>query len=144
MQPKVLDVISYLVRMRDRVVLKRELLDAVWADVVVSEASISRVIVEARRALGDELQQVIVTVRGRGFRFAGQVSESDGRSQGQAAEPVNDPTFVGREASLTPKEPCAAEGPDRGRAGKVTSLTPAAPSPGRTPRPSPTARSSAS
>jgi DNA-binding winged helix-turn-helix (wHTH) protein len=99
-QPKVLDVISYLVRMRDRVVLKRELLDAVWADVVVSEASISRVIVEARRALGDELQQVIVTVRGRGFRFAGQVSESDGRSQARPAEPVNDPTFVGREASL--------------------------------------------
>src|SRR5580658_10260497 len=86
-QPKVLDVISYLVRMRDRVVLKRELLDAVWADVVVSEASISRVIVEARRALGDELQQVIVTVRGRGFRFAGQVSESDGRSQARPAEP---------------------------------------------------------
>jgi len=99
-QPKVLDVLSYLVRMRDRVVLKRELLDAVWADVIVSEASVSRVIVEARRALGDELQQVIVTVRGRGFRFAGQVTVSNARAPAPSAEPASDPTFVGRDASL--------------------------------------------
>ena len=99
-QPKVLDVLFYLVRMRDRVVLKRELLDAVWADVIVSEASVSRVIMEARRAIGDELQQVIVTVRGRGFRFAGQVNETDRPSSPRVAEPTTDPTFVGRDAAL--------------------------------------------
>jgi predicted ATPase len=99
-QPKVLDVLFYLVRMRDRVVLKRELLDAVWADVVVSEASVSRVIMEARRAIGDDLQQVIVTVRGRGFRFAGQVTEGERSASPAVAAPANDPSFVGRQAPL--------------------------------------------
>ncbi|HEY8039594.1 MAG TPA: AAA family ATPase [Polyangiaceae bacterium] len=97
-QPKVLDVIFYLVRNRERVVLKRELLDAVWADVVVSEASVSRVIMEARKAIGDELQQVLVTVRGRGFRFAGEVVERERASTPRATIPAVDASFVDRVA----------------------------------------------
>jgi predicted ATPase/DNA-binding winged helix-turn-helix (wHTH) protein len=106
-QPKVLDLIFLLVRARDRVVLKRELLDHIWADVTVSEASISRIVLEARRAIDDELQQVIVTVRGRGFRFAATVVEKDSPAAPApaAAEPPGrvpavDPTFVGREACV--------------------------------------------
>ena len=102
-QPKVLDVLFHLVRARERVVLKRELLDTVWADVVVSEASVSRVIMEARKAIGDELQQIIVTVRGRGFRFAGQVAERE-RQSTPGGPGAADPTFVGREACMAALE----------------------------------------
>jgi predicted ATPase len=99
-QPKVLDVLFHLARARDRVVLKRELLDSVWPGVVVSEASISRVIMEARKAIGDELHQVVVTVRGRGFRFAATVTERDRSLATKTSEPAHDPTFVGRAACL--------------------------------------------
>ncbi len=99
-QPKVLDVLFHLVRARDRVVLKRELLDAVWPGVVVSEASISRVIMEARKAIGDELHQLVVTVRGRGFRFTAPVVERERTGTARPAEAQGDPTFVGRRACL--------------------------------------------
>ncbi len=99
-QPKVLDVLFVLVRNRDRVVLKRELLSAVWANVAVSEASISRAIMEARRAIGDDLQQSLLTVRGRGFRFALDVEE---RASAPPPESPRggvqvDPALVGRDA----------------------------------------------
>ncbi len=103
-QPKVLDVLFHLARARDRVVLKRELLDAVWPGVVVSEASISRVIMEARKAIGDELHQVVVTVRGRGFRFTAPVTERDRAQATRPAESQIDPTFVGRAACLAATE----------------------------------------
>ncbi len=99
-QPKVLDVLFHLARSRDRVVLKRELLDAVWPGVAVSEASISRVIMEARKAIGDELHQVVVTVRGRGFRFTAPVTERDRTQATKPAASQIDPTFVGRAACL--------------------------------------------
>jgi predicted ATPase len=103
-QPKVLDVLFHLARARDRVVLKRELLDAVWPGVAVSEASISRVIMEARKAIGDELHQVVVTVRGRGFRFTAPVTERDRPLTTKPAESQIDPTFVGRAACLAAAE----------------------------------------
>jgi predicted ATPase/DNA-binding winged helix-turn-helix (wHTH) protein len=99
-QPKVLDVLFHLARARDRVVLKRELLDSVWPGVVVSEASISRVIMEARKAIGDELHQIVVTVRGRGFRFTAPTTERERSVAPKSAEPLVDPTFVGRSACL--------------------------------------------
>lgn len=101
-EPKVLDLLLVLVRSRDRVVLKAEILDALWPGVTVSEASIWRVVLEARRALGDEDQRTIVTVRGRGFRFAGTVTESQPAAARAASShgEASDRRFVGREASL--------------------------------------------
>jgi len=121
-EPKVLDLLLLLVRHRDRVVLRREVLDALWADVTVSEASIWRVIMEARRALSDELQQVVVTVRGRGFRFAATVTETEGDSQptppDRPAPEAFDPTFVGREACIAAIDAKLGEAL-RGRGGAV-------------------------
>ncbi|HEY3817715.1 MAG TPA: AAA family ATPase [Polyangiaceae bacterium] len=108
-EPKVLDLLLVLVRSRDRIVQKSEILETLWPGVTVSEASIWRVVLEARRALGDAEQRTIVTVRGRGFRFAANVTESPAAAreapthaptltQTQAAAP--DRSFVGREAAL--------------------------------------------
>ena len=104
-QPKVLDLLHHLIRARDRVVLRKELFDAVWSGVAVSEASLSRAVLEARRAIGDDLQQVLVTVRGRGFRFVADVAERAADAP-PAAPPatgaaIKDPSFVGRVSCMT-------------------------------------------
>jgi DNA-binding winged helix-turn-helix (wHTH) protein len=101
-QPKVLELLFVLVRARERVVLRRELFETIWAGLTVSEASLSRAVLEARRAIGDELQQVLVTVRGRGFRFVAEVTERPHEvDRAASAEPASDPTFVGRESCMT-------------------------------------------
>jgi DNA-binding winged helix-turn-helix (wHTH) protein/tetratricopeptide (TPR) repeat protein len=101
-QPKVLDLLLHLVRDRDRVVSKAELLAALWRDVVVTEASLSKAVSAARRALGDgaDEQRHIRTVRGRGFRFVAAVEErAEGGPAPEAAAPTGD-DFVGREDVL--------------------------------------------
>jgi DNA-binding winged helix-turn-helix (wHTH) protein/tetratricopeptide (TPR) repeat protein len=95
-QPKVLDLLIRLVRHRDRVVSKDELLAALWPGVVVTDASLSKAVSAARRALGGgaDDQRHVLTVRGRGFRFVAAVEEYDAR----APEPVDD--YVGRTSVL--------------------------------------------
>lgn len=96
-QPKVLSVLLVLVRWRTRAVLKEELLEQVWPGVHVADTSIARAIMEARKAIDDDAQTAIVTVRGKGFRFALPVVELAG---GDAARNLSDPTFIGRRAVL--------------------------------------------
>jgi DNA-binding winged helix-turn-helix (wHTH) protein len=100
-QPKVLELLLVLVRARERVVMRRELFDTIWTGLAVSEASLSRAVLEARRAIGDELQEVLVTVRGRGFRFAAEVAVKPPDVGRPAEEPSVDPTFVGRDSCMT-------------------------------------------
>jgi DNA-binding winged helix-turn-helix (wHTH) protein len=78
-QPKVLDLLLFLARQRERVVSKDELLDSVWPGVTVSEASLSQAVSLARKALGDgpEAQRCIRTVRGRGFQFVARPAAGD-------------------------------------------------------------------
>lgn len=76
-EPQVFDLLLHLVRNRDRVVSKDELLDVVWNGRIVSEAALSSRINAARKALGDdgERQALIRTIHKRGFRFMGEVTE---------------------------------------------------------------------
>ncbi len=106
-QPKVLDVLAYLVRNRDRVVSKQDLLANVWPREVVSETALTHAVMEARRAVRDDgaKQRLIVTVRRRGYRFIGQVEE---REQAEPAPAPDAPApdapdgtpFVGRERAM--------------------------------------------
>jgi DNA-binding winged helix-turn-helix (wHTH) protein len=68
-QPKVFEILMLLAKAAPRVVLKKEIRQRLWRDVAVGEASIWRVVQEARRALGDESQEIIVTVHSRGCRL---------------------------------------------------------------------------
>lgn len=72
-EPRVLEVLNYLIEHRDRVVPKEELLDKLWPDVHVSDSALTTAIRDARRALGDSPTEPrwIRTVYGRGFRFVG-------------------------------------------------------------------------
>jgi class 3 adenylate cyclase/pimeloyl-ACP methyl ester carboxylesterase/DNA-binding winged helix-turn-helix (wHTH) protein len=74
---QVFDVLFYLVRNRERLVTKDELLDAVWGDKFVGEAALNSRVMSARKAIGDsgKEQRLIKTIRGRGFRFVAAVTE---------------------------------------------------------------------
>jgi DNA-binding winged helix-turn-helix (wHTH) protein len=87
-QPLVLDLLLLLLRHRSRVVSENVLRRELWHGVRVSEASLRRLVKEARRTIGDdgERQRQIETVRGRGLRFAAPVGVEDGP----------DTAFVGR------------------------------------------------
>jgi predicted ATPase len=74
LRPQALDLLLYLVQHADRVVTKSELLEKVWRGVSVSENTLPQTIVAVRRALDEAPgQELIQTVRGRGYRFAAEV-----------------------------------------------------------------------
>src|ERR1700750_2924412 len=76
-EPQVFDLLVYLVRNRDRIVSKDELIETIWHGRVISDAALSSRISAARRALGDNGndQTLIRTLHKRGFRFVGEVDE---------------------------------------------------------------------
>ena len=76
-EPQVFDVLVHLVRHRDRVVSKEELIRAVWDGRFVSDDTLTSRVSAARRAIGDTgaEQRLIRTVTRRGFRFVGDVRE---------------------------------------------------------------------
>jgi TolB-like protein len=75
-EPQVFDVLVHLVRHRDRIVSKDELIEAVWHGRAVSDGALFSRISAARRAIGDtgEAQSLIRTLHKRGFRFVGDVT----------------------------------------------------------------------
>ncbi|MBR0673241.1 tetratricopeptide repeat protein [Neoroseomonas soli] len=89
-EPQVFDLLLHLVRNRDRVVSKDELLDVVWNGRIVSEAALSSRINAARKAVGDdgERQSLIKTIHKRGFRFVGEVTEEPDEEAQESRAPV--------------------------------------------------------
>src|SRR5690349_4244623 len=74
-QRRAFDLLVYLVRHRNVVVSKAELLRTVWADVVVSNDALTQAMKLVRDALGDAIDEpsFVQTVRGRGYRFIAYV-----------------------------------------------------------------------
>jgi DNA-binding winged helix-turn-helix (wHTH) protein/tetratricopeptide (TPR) repeat protein len=75
LQPKAFDTLLLLVRNSEKLVLKDELLQAVWANTFVQEANLTQNIFVLRKALGDNDggRRYIITVPGRGYRFVERV-----------------------------------------------------------------------
>jgi eukaryotic-like serine/threonine-protein kinase len=73
--PKAFQILLVLVRHNKQVVTKNDLMKTIWPDTFVEEANLSRNIFLLRKALGESPQdhQYIVTVPGRGYRFAEDV-----------------------------------------------------------------------
>ena len=88
-EPQVFDLLVFLVRNRDRVVSKDDLLASVWGGRIVSESTLASRINAARRAIGDtgEEQRLIRTIIGKGIRFVGQVNEQQYQSPARLEVP---------------------------------------------------------
>ena len=77
--PQVFDLIDYLIRNRERVVSKDDLISAIWNGRIVSDAALTTRLNAARTAIGDtgEQQRLIKTLPRKGFRFLGTVCEAN-------------------------------------------------------------------
>lgn len=79
-EPKAFALLVHLVENRERAVSKDELLAAIWPHQIVSETALTRAIMKARRALGDDSnrQSAIRTVHGHGYRFVAVLEAASG------------------------------------------------------------------
>jgi TolB-like protein/tetratricopeptide (TPR) repeat protein len=75
--PQVFDLLEYLIRNREHVVGKEDLINAVWNGRAVSDAALTTRLNVARSVVGDsgEEQRLIKTLQRKGFRFVGSVRE---------------------------------------------------------------------
>src|SRR5262245_21147266 len=76
-EPQVFDLLEYLVRNRDRVVSKDDLIAGVWDGRIVSDVTLDSRVNAARRAIQDSGrdQRLIKTLPRKGIRFVGVVRE---------------------------------------------------------------------
>jgi TolB-like protein/Flp pilus assembly protein TadD len=76
--PQVFDLIDYLIRNRERIVSKDDLIKVIWNGRSVSDAALTTRLNAARTAIGDsgEEQRFIKTLPRKGFRFVGVVREA--------------------------------------------------------------------
>src|SRR5580692_6196608 len=76
-EPQVFDLLAYLIKNRERVASKDDLVAAIWGGRVVSESTLTTRINAARGAIGDSgsEQRLIKTLARKGLRFVGDVRE---------------------------------------------------------------------
>ena len=74
-EPQVFDLLQYIIRNRERVVSKDDLIEHVWHGCIVSESTLTSRITSARQAIGDsgDHQRLIRTIARKGIRFVGEV-----------------------------------------------------------------------
>jgi TolB-like protein/Flp pilus assembly protein TadD len=104
-EPQVFDLLVHVVRHRDRVVSKDDLLAAVWHGRVVSESALFNRINAARSAIGDAgaRQRLIKTLPRKGIRFIGRVREDEA-----ALEPAAETTHLPASHPPLPDRPSIA------------------------------------
>lgn len=67
LRPKTLEVFRFLVDNQNSVVSRESLFETVWADVVVTEDSLSKCIAEIRKILGPDAREILKTIPKRGY-----------------------------------------------------------------------------
>ncbi len=112
MEPQVFDLLEFLIRQRDRVVSRDDVLEAVWQGRIVSESTLSSRINAARTAIGDDGvgQRLIRTLPRKGLRFVGEVREDQGAARIETAAPAvpEDAPATRRTGSSFPDGPSIA------------------------------------
>jgi DNA-binding winged helix-turn-helix (wHTH) protein/tetratricopeptide (TPR) repeat protein len=118
--PKAFDVLAELVERNGHLIEKSALLDLVWADSFVEEASLPRIVHTLRKALGDERNEhtFIETVAKKGYRFVAEVKEVSEPSA--VADGFNEQFDLSANASNEKLQPPAiADGSDFARKHKT-------------------------
>jgi TolB-like protein len=110
--PQVFDVLDYLIRNRERVVTKDELIKAIWNGRVVSEVSLTTRLNAARSTIGDSgsAQRLIKTLPRKGFRFVGRVLEAEMPGSTASANNMIEPPKL---SARPDKAPIATNSPPR-------------------------------
>src|SRR5580658_2378139 len=77
---QVFDLLEYLIRNRERLVSKDDLIAAVWNGRAISDSALTTRLNAVRHAIGDSgnQQRLIKTLPRKGFRFVAVVTEEDG------------------------------------------------------------------
>jgi DNA-binding winged helix-turn-helix (wHTH) protein/TolB-like protein/Tfp pilus assembly protein PilF len=96
LKPKAFDVLLVLVQRHGEVLEKDGLMEMLWPDSDVEESNLPQHISALRKALGESPndRRYIVTVPGRGYRFAAEVEEFDGESQDLIVERYTKSTLL--------------------------------------------------
>ena len=78
-EPQAFDLLEYLIRNRERVVSRDDLIACIWGGRIVSDSAMTTRINAARYAIGDtgKAQRLIKTVPRKGIRFVGTVREEE-------------------------------------------------------------------
>ena len=86
--PRAFRLLEMLIRQRPKAVSKRDLLDHVWSGNIVEEANLKTLVNEIRNALEERggRPEVIRTIFGFGYAFAGEVEEEE--------QPIERPAMV--------------------------------------------------
>jgi TolB-like protein len=109
--PQVFDLLVHLVRNRERVVSKDDLLQAVWDGRIISESTLTSHINAVRKAIGDrgEDQRLLRTLARKGFRFIGDVKEIPSSDDPNSVETVvAQPGEISVQAPALPNKPSIA------------------------------------
>jgi len=114
LRPKAFAVLNYLLEHPGQLVTKEELLNSIWPQTFVSDAVLKVTIRQLREALNDDPKspRFIETAHRRGYRFIGQLAESEQMTAGRVGSvrttrssglPGEDLSwgFVGRDEALT-------------------------------------------
>src|ERR1700688_1978416 len=88
-QPQVFDLLVHLLKHRDQVVSRDDLIALVWGGRIVSDSTLDSRINAARNAVGDngKEQKLIRTFPRKGLRFVGAVNGQPDTPQPAAASP---------------------------------------------------------
>jgi len=86
LRPKSFETLRHLVENNGRLISKSELMAAVWPDTAVTDDSLVQCLIDVRRALGKDGQQLVKTVPRRGYIFEAEVTRN-GVTQ-DPAEPI--------------------------------------------------------
>jgi DNA-binding winged helix-turn-helix (wHTH) protein/tetratricopeptide (TPR) repeat protein len=90
MEPQAFDLLLHLIRHREHVVSRDELIEQIWGGRIVSESALSTRISAVRTAIGDSgtEQRLVKTLPRKGVRFVGEVRECREPPEAPAATPL--------------------------------------------------------
>src|SRR5713226_2117712 len=120
--PKALEVLLLLIEHSGKVVSKDELMLAIWPDSFVEESNLTQTVFMLRKALGETSDhRYILTLQGRGYRFATDVKTISGNGHAGADASVApdyiraDPSASLRAGSSTTSGQALVRPPNRAR-----------------------------
>ena len=95
LRPKAFSLLRLFVENAGRLIDRGMIIEALWSGTFVTDESVAQCIKDVRRALGDEAQHLVKTVRGRGYRLEATVVCGE-RGPRQLSDPAADLRAVGK------------------------------------------------